>query len=149
MSKSKNKNFNRTQVKDLNPNTESETIQSVKPKKTVGYYTTKFIQYIIGFLELGLSFSFLTNFLNAMVSSVKLTSLNQITTITAVNVFVLFVGMKLSWEVFKKIVKYDFQNKVFRATQSDMMKEAEREELSNVKETAKGFVQALGFGKKG
>lgn len=149
MSKSKNKNFNRTQVKDLNPNTQSETVQSPESKRTVGYYTTKLIQYIIGLLELGLSFSFLTNFLNAMVSGVKLTSLNQITTITAVNVFVLFVGMKLSWEVFKKIVKYDFQNKVFRATQSDMMKEAEREELSNVKETAKGFVQALGFGKKG
>ncbi len=149
MSKSKNKNFNRTQVKDLNPNTQSETVQSPKSKRTIGYYTTKLIQCIIGLLELGLSFNFLTNFLNAMVSNVKLTSLNQITTITAVNVFVLFVGMKLSWELFKKIVKYDFQNKVFRATQSDMMKEAEREELSNVKETAKGFVQALGFGKKG
>lgn len=137
-------------AKNKNTITPIEAVQSaqVKRKRGIGWFITKSIQAIISGVLLIITFQTVTSFLDSVGQNTQITSLSQISTITAVNVFIIYVVMNGAWKLAKKIFKYDLSKKVADTNVSPEMKEEQARQLSEAKSTAKDFISSLGFGRK-
>ena len=127
---------------------DNQEMTIVKRKQGIGWFITKVIQGAISGALLIVVFQIVTSFLDAVGSNTEITSLSQISTITAVNVFVIYVVMNLAWKLAKKIFNYDLSGRVINGNVSPEMKQVQASQMSEAKTTVREFVSALGFGKK-